>query len=75
MWLFSIIFGILISWVNLFLLLKSRRNVFIMIARYILISFIILCLLYLRLDPIFLILGFTIFPFLLAMRAIIRRQR
>gem|GEM_PF-4062565 len=73
MWLFSIIGGVLISILNLSLLLKSRRNMLFIFIRYIFLCFFVLFLLYLGTNPIFLAIGFAIFPFFIALLSLRRK--
>lgn len=69
----GIVLGILISCFNLFFMLRAKKHVYFILIRYLLISFMIYAFLCLSINPIFLALGFTIFPFLVAIRAIRRK--
>ncbi len=67
---FSIITGGLISLFNLFLLLRNQGKGFLMFTRYIILSFVVFFLLYFGFSPIFLAIGFTIFPLSMALSVI-----
>ncbi|MEW6482910.1 MAG: hypothetical protein AB1397_07985 [bacterium] len=69
----SIILGCLISAFNLLFLLRSQKNGFLIFIKYILFSFVILFSLYLKLSPIFLAIGFALFPLFIALWAINKR--
>ncbi|MEW6102965.1 MAG: hypothetical protein AB1630_03965 [bacterium] len=71
--LFSIVLGFIISLFNLLFLLRSQRNGFFAFIKYVLVSFVILFFLYLKISPIFLGIGFALFPLFIAIWAINKR--
>ncbi len=74
----SISLGILLSWLNLFVASKyiiSKKAIFVSLLRWVFLSFIILLLLKFKVSPIFLAVGFALFPFIFSIWAIKNGRR